>query len=145
MRVKITVLSVCVALSVPLSAAAKPPVTGGCQVLAPAIVNPDIPFGVTVARAPSYPGQWFAPEISVQITVPVEAGVTPGPNSYSQTVTQTVDGLGGSNSAEATFVVPSVTNLIFGDEVKVTATVSEPLNKNKDVETATCETVTLVN
>lgn len=146
MRAKTTVISLCVALSVPLSAAAKPPVAGGCEVLVPGAVTTMTEFLVRIAKAPSYPGQWFAPEVSVQITLPVAPGVPLGPNSYRQSVTQTVDGLGGSNDADAFFVIPVLPNLVFGNQIAVAATVSEPLNKNgKLVETATCEAVTVLN
>lgn len=144
MRYRTAILNICLALLIPLSAAAKPPkgpVPGGCELLLAPAVSPGIPFTVTVVRVPSYPGQWFAPEITVEISVPVNPDITPGPNSYNQSVTQRIDGLGGSNDATADFVIPSFTNLVFED-VNVFATVSEPVRKNKLSVLATCEAVT---
>lgn len=143
MRIKTTIINIGMALLIPLSAAAKQPVAGGCEILVAPSVNPSIPFTVTVAKSPTYPGQWFAPTVSVEITVPVNPDITPGPNSYSQTVTQAIDGLGGSNDALASFIIHAFTNLVFTD-VGIFATVEETLNKNKQSITATCNAMTVL-
>ena len=141
MRMKTTMMSVCMALLIPLSAAAKQPAPAGCEVLVSAIVNPDVPFTVTVARSPAYPGQWFSPTVTVEVVAPVIGATLLGPGSYSQTVTQTFTGLGGSNDATATFIIPVFPNLDITGAVNVYATVSEPVNRGKSRESS-CEAVT---
>ena len=141
MRMKTTMMSVCMALLIPLSAAAKQPAPAGCEVLVSAMVNPDVPFTVTVARSPAYPGQWFSPTVTVEVVAPVIGTSLLGPDSYSQTVTQTYTGLGGSNDATATFIIPVFPNLDITGAVNVYATVSEPVNRNKSRESS-CEAVT---
>ena len=129
------------ALLLPLSAAAKQPVPDGCEIVVAGRVDPDVPFTVTVIRSPAYPGQWFQPTVSVEVVAPVDAAVEPGPNTYSQSVVQEVDGPGGSNDATATFIIPAFLNLDFTGAVTVFATVSEQVNKGKSIETF-CEAVT---
>ena len=141
MRMKTMMMKVCMALMIPLSAAAKQPAPAGCEVLVSAIVNPDVPFTVTVARSPAYPGQWFSPTVTVVVVAPVSGISLLGPDSYSQTVTQTYIGLGGSNDATATFIIPVFPNLDIAGAVNVFATVSEPVNRNKSRESS-CEAVT---
>ena len=141
MAIKNTFMTICVALLIPLSAVAKAPAAADCEVLVAATVNPDVPFTVTVARSPAYPGQWFSPTVTVEVVAPV-TGVTPlGPGSYIQTVTQTFAGLGGSNDATATFIIPVFANLDITGVVNVFATVSEPVNRGKSRESS-CEAVT---
>ena len=137
---------VCLALLIPLSAAAKPPrlVADGCMVFVAGGVNPEIPFTVTVSKLDKYPGQWVSPEVSVEITVPLYDPLPPGttnpnPVSYKQSVTQAFDGLGATDDADALFVVPILPNLQPGD-VTVAATVTEKLRKKK--VGATCEATT---
>lgn len=141
MRMKTRLMNVCMALLLPLSAAAKQPAPAGCEVLVSAIVNPDVPFTVTVARSPAYPGQWFSPTVTVEVVAPVNGTSLLGPDSYSQTVTQTYTGLGGSNDATATFIIPVFPNLDITGAVNVFATVSEPVNRNKSRDSS-CEAVT---
>jgi hypothetical protein len=133
MNIKSTSLLFLIVSLLSLSAAAKQPVTGGCSILVAPTVNANTPFTVTVAKSPTYPGQWVAPSVTVEMTVPVDATIMPGPNSYSQTVHQTIDGLGGSGDAEAVFVIPAFANLLFQD-VGIIATVTEPLNKTRRFE-----------
>ena len=139
MNIRSMIFGICVALVLPMSAMAKPPdvVAEGCEILVTPSVSAGMPFTVTVVKMPSYPGQWFAPEVMVEIDVPVNADML-GPNSYSQSVTQTIDGLGGSNDATADFVIPAFPNLEF-KTVDIVATVSEPVNKNRVKVMATCE------
>lgn len=143
MILKNKILCFCTALLLPISAIAKQPVEGGCEILVSSSVNPSIPFNVTVVKSPTYPGQWFAPTVSTEIVVPVNADISPGPNDYSQTVVQAIDGLGGSNDAVASFVIPAFTNLKFST-VNIYASVSEPLNKSKQTVTAYCQASTLL-
>lgn len=143
MHIKSTIINIMMALLIPLSAAAKQPVADGCEILVTGSVNPSIPFTVKVAKTPAYPGQWIAPTVSVEIMVPVNPDISPGPNSYSQTVTQTIDGLGGSNDALATFVIHAFSNLVF-TQVEIFATVGETLGKNKQSIAATCNAVTVL-
>ena len=133
-------MSICMAFLLPMSAAAKKPQPDGCEILVATTVDPDIPFMVTVARSPSYPGQWFEPTVSVEVTAPVNDALL-GPNTYTQIVVQTIDGLGGSNDATATFIIPGFPNLDLTGAVDVFATVSEPVNRGKSIETY-CEAVT---
>lgn len=141
MRIMTTMMNICMALLLPMSATAKQPVADGCEILVASTIAPDSPFTVTVAKKPAYPGQWVAPEVSVEVTAPLNADLEPGPNSYSQTVDQQIDGLGGSNHAIATFIIPAFSNLDLTGAVHVFATVAEPVNKGKSVNTY-CESVT---
>ena len=147
MKTKSAILCICLALLIPLSAAAKPPklVADGCMVFVAGNVNPTTPFTVTVSRLDKYPGQWVSPEVSVEITVPLQNPLPPGttnpnPVSYKQSVTQAFDGLGATNDAEALFVVPLLPNLQPAGVVDVTATVVEKLRKKKIG--ATCSATT---
>jgi hypothetical protein len=141
MKIRITIAGLCLGLMLPFAAVAKKPVAAdGCAVLVPAQVSADAPFTVTVSKEPAYPGQWFAPTVTVEVVVPVNAALL-GPNSYSQTVTQTIDGLGGDNNAKATFVIPVLPNLDVTSPVNVFATVSEPVRGNSKPD-ATCTGVT---
>jgi len=141
MHIKSTMMAICMALMIPLTVAAKPPAPAGCQVQVATSVDPDVPFTVTVARFPSYPGQWFSPTVTVEVVAPVIASTLLGPNSYSQTVTQTFAGLRGSNDATATFIIPVFPNLDVTGVVHVFATVSEPVNRGKSRD-SNCEAVT---
>lgn len=145
MHMRNRILSLCIAVLIPLSAAAKKPVDGGCEVLVTPQVDPDVPFTVTVVKTPSYPGQWFAPTVAVEVTSPVDASLL-GPNTYAQTVTQQIDGLGGSNDATSTFVIPVTPNLDVTGTVAIQATVSEPRNRrsNRLIKQATCTADTLL-
>jgi len=141
MRIYASILTLCAAMSMPLSAYAAQSIAGLCTILVPPSVNPGIPFRVTVARSPTYPGQWFRPRVTARITVPVNSAIMPGPNSYNQTVVQNVDGLGGQNKAYATFVVPEFPNLVFSN-VAIRAYV-ENVNKNgRLTRVAVCDEVT---
>ena len=151
MRIKTAILKIGLVLLIPLTATAKPPilVADGCSLLVASGVNPGMPFTVTVQKEPAYPGQWAVPEISVEITVPLENQLPPGtlnpnPVSYSQNVTQTFDGLGATNDAVATFVVPSLPNLEDTGTVYISATVTEPRGKKKRAVGASCEDNTLL-
>jgi hypothetical protein len=139
MRIRIAMMNLCLAVLLPLSAASKPPVAAACEVLVPDTVTPGVDFEVTVARSPSYPGQWFSPTVTVEVVAPVIATVL-GPNSWSQTVTQTFLGLGGSNDATATFFIPAGLSVDMAGGLNVFATVSEPINKNKS-RVSYCEAV----
>lgn len=141
MRLQTMIITICMALCIPLSAAAKQPAPAGCEVLVPGKVDPAVPFEVTVARFPAYPGQWFSPTVTVQVVAPVVGATLLGPNSYSQTVTQTFTGLGGSNDATSTFIIPVFPNLDMTGDVSVFATVSEPVNSRKSIE-STCAATT---
>jgi hypothetical protein len=140
MRIRIVTLSLCMAVPISLSAAAKAPVAVGCEVLVADTVAAGAAFPVTVARSPSYPGQWFSPTVTVEVVAPVVAAA-PGPDSWSQTVTQTFLGLGGSNDATAIFFVPELLNIDRTGVVEVFATVSEPISKGKS-RVSYCEAVT---
>jgi hypothetical protein len=127
-------MSLCLAVLFPLAAPAKQPVADGCALLVAASVAADVPFPVTVTRLPAYPGQWVAPTVTVEVVAPVNDALL-GPNRYSQTVTQEIDGLGGANDATATFLIPAFPNLDLTGTVSVYATVSEPVNRGKSLET----------
>lgn len=143
MNFKTAIPNICLAVLIPLSATAKPPVPGDCELFVASGVNPDMPFTVTVARGDAYPGQWLSPTVMVEIDVPLQepsAGVVnPNPVSYSQNVTQTLEGLGLPNTVDTKFVIPELPNLVSGGSVNISATISEPLNKNKQTVTAICE------
>ena len=124
------ILSLCIAVLIPLSAAAKKPTAGGCEILVAPQVDPDVPFTVTVVKTPSYPGQWFAPTVSVELTTPVDPSLL-GPNTYVQTIAQQIDGLGGSNDATSTFIIPISPNLDLTGTVTIEATVSEARNSRR--------------
>jgi len=141
MHIKTMIINICMAVLIPLSAAAKAPAPAGCEILVAATVNADVPFTVTVARSPTYPGQWFSPTVTVEIVAPVTGATLLGPNSYSQTVTQTFTGLRGANDATATFIIPVFPNLDITGVVNVFATVSEPVKRRKSRESS-CEAVT---
>ena len=146
MRIKTTIISICMVLLISMSAVAKQPAADGCNIL---VVLPNQgtgvvankPFEIKVIQSPSYPGQWFSPTISVEVIVPIDNAIMLGPNTYSQTVIQSVDGPGGSNIATATFVIPPLTNLDVNGDIYVFATVSETVNKGKSIATY-CEAVT---
>jgi hypothetical protein len=143
MRIRTLLVKLCLALLIPASAVAKQPVPDGCEILLATRVDPDVPFTVTVTRSPAYPGQWFSPTVTVEVVAPVDAALL-GPNSYSQTVTQTVDGPGGANNATATFVIPGFPNLDLTGTVAVYATVAEPVNRGLSLETFCTATTTLM-
>ena len=141
MSIKKTILSICMTLLIPFSVAAKKPPTYSCEILVADQIDPDVPFTVTVTRAPSYPGQWVQPTVSVEVVAPVDEALEPGPNTYSQSVVQAVDGPGGSNDATATFIIPAFANLDVTGVVSVFANVSEATGRGKPIETF-CEATT---
>jgi hypothetical protein len=141
MHIKTKMMNFCLAVLIPLSAAARPPASADCEILVAATVNPDVPFTVTVSRSPAFPGQWFSPTVTVEVVAPVIGATLLGPNSYSQTVTQSFAGLGGANDATATFIIPVFPNLDVTGTVNVFATVSEPVNKRRTRDSS-CEAVT---
>lgn len=134
MRVTTTVLSICMALLIPFSVAAKKPESEVCNI---AVVYTDLAFEVRVRPSS---GQWFQPTVSVEMVLPLMEFSTPG--TYSQIVTQEFDGLGIPNNALAFFAIPPETRYLNVDLMgtfNVFATVSEPVNKGKSIETH-CET-----
>jgi len=131
--IRTLLMSVCAALLVPLSAAAKPPEPAGCQLIVPDFAQQGMEFEVIVARVPRFPGQWFSPTVTVEIFIPTGSTSPLVPDVYSQSITQTFLGLGGANVATAVFYVPTPASLGWGisGEVHVVATVSEPVNGRK--------------
>ena len=85
-------------------------------------------------------GQWFKPTVTVEVVVPVNATNT-GPNAYSQVVTQTFAGLGQPNVSRASFFIPDYLSVDLNSSVHVFASVSQPVNRGKSIETQ-CETTT---
>jgi hypothetical protein len=138
MRTNTLILSICMALLTPLTATAKKPAPDACSIFAESPVSTDNSFDVVVR--PEGPGQWFKPTVSVEIVVPVISTST-SPNAYSQTVTQTFGGLGKPNIARATFIIPDRLSIDTSRSVGVFATVSEPVNRGKSIESQ-CETTT---
>lgn len=138
MRIKTTITSICLALLIPMAAAAKKPEPASCEVLVPGNLNPGDMFDVTVVRVPGYPGQFFAPTVMVELIAPVDDGGD-GPNSYSQVVTQSFD-LGESNRTQTTMWLPQLLNPDFDADVVVIATVLQPVNKGKAIESQ-CDAV----
>lgn len=139
MSIKTMILGVCMALLIPMTAAAKKPATVDCSIRAESPVATGSVFNVVVRPAPG-DGQWFRPTVTVEVVVPVNATGT-GPDAYSQTVTQTFGGLGQPNIARAAFIIPDYLSVDLARPVQVFATVSEPVNRRKTIDSQ-CETTT---
>jgi len=143
MRVTTTVLSICMALLIPMAAAAKQPVSDACTILVDPYVLTNEPFTITVSATEQYPGQWYDPTVSLDITVPIDTGLPGEINAYNQSVIQEINGPGGANKATATFVIPVVQNFMNGGTVKILANIEEPVNRGKSLETY-CEATTIL-
>jgi len=143
MRVTTTVLSICMALLIPMAAAAKQPVSDACTILVDSYVLINEPFTITVSATEQYPGQWYDPTVSLDITVPIDTGLPGEINAYNQSVIQEINGPGGANKATATFVIPVVQNFMNGGTVKILANIEEPVNRGKSLETY-CEATTIL-
>lgn len=155
MSIKTKLLNLCMVMLIPLTAAAKQPEPGACEVLfdgavpgEPFYVSAGSAFDVTVKQLPAE-GQWFVPTVSVEMSVPLdEPNSSPAnpltPGAYSQVVIQTFNSLG-PDSAKATFIIPVwlINIQPGGAAVTVTATVSEPVNRGKSRETL-CEAVAIL-
>jgi hypothetical protein len=137
MFTKTMILGVCMALMIPMTTAAKKPATIDCRISAESPVATGSVFDVVVRPGA---GQWFRPTVTVEVVVPVNATST-GPDEYSQAVTQTFGGLGQPNVARAAFIIPDYISVDLTRAVQVFATVSEPVNRGKAIETQ-CETTT---
>ena len=139
MSTKTMILGVCMALLIPMTAAARKPATVDCSISADSPVATGSVFDVVVRPGPG-DGQWFRPTVTVEVVVPVSATST-GPHEYSQTVTQTFGGLGQPNVATSAFIIPDYITVDMTRPVQVFATVSEPVNRGKAIESQ-CETTT---
>ena len=136
-KTKTMILSVCMALLIPLTASAKKPASIECMISAPVSVATGTSFEVVVRPGT---GQWFKPTVTVEVVVPVNATNT-SPNAYSQVVTQTFGGLGQPNVSRASFFIPDYLSVDLNSSVHVFASVSQPVNRGKSIETQ-CETTT---
>jgi hypothetical protein len=146
-RDKLLSCVLCVFLALPGMAAAKNASTGNsvsCAVLLPAYIETGSSFSVKVVRVPSYPGSWTQPTIYTDVGYPTTSG-----NPMTQNDTQTINRFN-VTYALVTFMVPSVkTTDISGSPTSpdatatVTATISEPLGKNRGRQT-TCSATTAV-
>lgn len=137
MRTKTMILSICMAMLIPLTATAKKPAPSECRIVAENPVSTNRSFEVVVRPGS---GQWFRPTVSVEVVVPVNSTIT-GPDTYSQTVTQTFGGLGQPNIARAIFYIPDSLSIDLSRSVDVFATVLQPVNRVKSIESQ-CETTT---
>jgi hypothetical protein len=119
------------------------PSNTGCAVLLPSAINAGQPYTVKVVRVPSYPGGWFSPTISVDVSYP-----TTSKNVISDSRTQTIKNFS-VTYVLATFTVPDAFNALneavitSGGSANVTATVLEPINKKKPRETTCTASVTV--
>ena len=140
MRTRTALLNICLALLIPLTAGAKKPESEECQLEVASPVSPGIGFEVVVRPAPGA-GPWTAPTVDVEVSLPINSPPDLGtsPDAYSQIVMQTFDGR--PESASAFFIIPEpgYLDLDTGRNVEVFATVSEPVNRGKSVESF-CET-----
>ena len=149
MRVTTTILSICMALLIPMAAVAKQPEPAGCEILfvetivpeslyEPVSVAEGVPFTVKVMKSPGYPGEWFKPSVSIEINVPLDEPMSANPltpETYSQIVTQTFDRKG-PNAAYATFIIPFwLLKPDYDGLVNISATVSQQINRGKHIET----------
>jgi hypothetical protein len=125
------------ALLIPLTAIAKKPVPIECKIAADSPVATNNSFDVVVRPGS---GQWFRPTVTVEVIVPVIPTFT-GPNTYSQTVTQTFAGQGQPNVARASFFIPDRLSIDLNGSVNVFATVSQPVSRGRSIESQ-CETTT---
>jgi len=126
-----------------MAAAAKQPVSDACTILVDSYVLINEPFTITVSATEQYPGQWYDPTVSLDITVPIDTGLPGEINAYNQSVIQEINGPGGANKATATFVIPVVQNFMNGGTVKILANIEEPVNRGKSLETY-CEATTIL-
>lgn len=135
MRIKTTITSICLALLIPISVAAKKPEVCNLEV-----VYTDLAFEVRVRPSS---GQWFQPTVSVEMALPLMDYTAP--DTYSQVVTQTFDST--RDSALAIFTLPADESYITIDltgTFNVFATVSEPVNRGKSLESYCETTISLV-
>lgn len=116
----------------------------GCAVLLPAAINAGQPFSVKVVRVPSYPGGWSRPTVIIDASYPTTAG-NEIVDSREQTILRH-----NVTYALASFTVPEAFDLntsqaiiASGKTANITATVKEPINKNKFRET-TCAATAVV-
>ena len=143
MRIKTTITSICLALLIPIAAAAKQPVSDACTILVDTHVLTNEPFTITVSATEQYPGQWYDPTVSLDITVPINKELPGEINAYNQSVIQEINSPGGANEATATFVIPVVQNFLNEGTVKILAKIKEPVNRGKSLETY-CEATTIL-
>lgn len=78
MRKMLTVHLICLALLFPSISAAKNPhnqPVADCAILIEdGLIYAGLPFTVKLVRVPSYPGSWHAPDVTITVTYPRNAG-----------------------------------------------------------------------
>ena len=135
MRIKAALMSISMALLIPLTAQAKKPEPAECQIAVTGPLAAGSVFEVVVRPAPGA-GPWTAPTIGVEVSLPINSppGLGTSPDSYSQVVAQTFDGR--PDIAKSSFIIPGMSylDLDMGGTIVVFATVSEPVNRGRSVE-----------
>lgn len=138
MKHALTTLALCLAMLTPGITNAKkppPPVDVECALLIapdPDFVSTGMPFTVKLVRVPAYPGAFRQPTVSIDVTYPMPAGSEVTQNDTRQIPVFNV------SYVEAGFTVPLLeSGILVGQEVKIEATVTEPVRK-KNYRTTSC-------
>ena len=144
MPLRITILAICAALTVPGIAMAKKPVkdTVGCAILPPAYIDTGYPFTLKIVRVPRYPGVWSQPIFNVEAVFTRTDGGTIS-STYSETSSQYGYGV---TYANIKLLAPSCNgdpcDIDTTKDAVITATVKEPLNSGKRFRETTCTPAT---
>jgi hypothetical protein len=145
MKHAVTTIAICLSLLVPGLASAKkpqPPTDPACALLLSPdqnLVSTGMPFTVKLVRVPAYPGAFRQPTISVDVSYPMPAG-----SEITQNETRNIP-LFNVSYVEMNFQVPPLdSGILVGQEVKIDATVTEPLRKAESKTTNCTTTATVV-
>jgi hypothetical protein len=144
MKHAITTIAICLSLLVPGVTSAKkpqPPTEAACDLLLspdPDFVSTGMPFTVKLVRVPSYPGAFRQPTISIDVSYPMPVG-----EEITQNETRNIP-LFNVSYVEMNFHVPPLdSGILVDEEVKIEATVTEPL-RNNNSKTTYCTTTATV-
>jgi hypothetical protein len=144
MKHAITTIAICLSLLVPGLTSAKkpqPPTEATCDLLLSPdrdLVSTGMPFTVKLVRVPTYPGAFRQPTISIDVSYPMPAG-----SEITQNETRNITAFNVSY-VEMNFHVPPLdSGILVGQEVKIDATVTEPLRKAES-KTTNCTTTASV-
>ena len=144
MKHAITTITICLSLLVPGLTSAKkpqPPTDATCTLLLspdPNFVSTGMPFTVKLVRVPAYPGAFRQPTVSIDVAYPMPVG-----SEITQNETRNIPVFNVSY-VEMNFHVPTLdSGILVNQQVKIEATVTEPIRKNKS-KTANCSTTASV-
>lgn len=145
MKHALTSIFICLALLLTSGiASAKRPAPAACQLLLapdPLYIHTGSPYVVKLVRVPSYPGAFRHPTVSIDITYPMPAG-----SEITQNYTRTVPAFNVTYVEANLFAPPYNSGILTGQQVKIAATVSEPVGKRNKRKrtTARCTTTATV-